>query len=407
MHRTRTRTTKPDGTGSLRRGRAGAAALAAVILAVFVAACAAPTDVALRDHLEHYGFDPGSLEVSGAGQTVDVSVAVLRSRQDDMAATDRVARLVWEDHRGSFAEVRVHAGDRIAIYTTSELERRWGTRGEGLDQAEANGLTPVQRTAAIGSGLAVVAILGVVVVRSLARPKVTTSSSALAGSEREGSDFVLIEDSERLQSARSPKRTGLPAPEAQAGPTPGADDSAGAFDMWSLVDQLAPDATDDAEILANGGAPAPALSPEDVLDVLAVLEEGCGYRPWLIGDWADTAAGHGAPATSTVELVVKHAAFGAAVDALREVGFAVAADGSDNTLADVKGRRVHIYLVKFDNAGFGWLTSSGLFGAARSFPPTSFTVGELAGRPVLCVLPDPHNELSDAVPAGSSVPSPG
>jgi len=127
----------------------------------------------------------------------------------------------------------------------------------------------------------------------------------------------------------------------------------------------------------------------DVLDVLAFLERG-NVAVWLDGGWGvDALIGEQARPHDDLDIVIEVRRLDAAQDALRDLGFVLAADELPTrcVLRAAGDRRIDVHPVTFDSEGGGLQRQPD--GSDFRYPPEGLVgMGMIAGRPVRCLTPE-------------------
>ena len=138
------------------------------------------------------------------------------------------------------------------------------------------------------------------------------------------------------------------------------------------------------------------MEAQDVLDVLAVLEEA-GVSPTLEGGWGvEALLGAQHRDHSDVDLVIDLREVRPAVEALAEVGFDIVDhDGIQSVrLGDEHERVIDLRPVAHDGSGNAWVTTRDPEDGPPDFPAESFTYGWVAGRQVPCISPELQAQMS-------------
>jgi lincosamide nucleotidyltransferase A/C/D/E len=133
------------------------------------------------------------------------------------------------------------------------------------------------------------------------------------------------------------------------------------------------------------------MDAQDVLDVVAVLEDAGVAGTWLDGGWGvDALLGEQHRDHHDADIVVPADDLDLVISALAEVGFAVTTDHRPTRmeLMDRAGRVIDLQPVTFDEAGDAWQRGAAPGGGDAHFPATSFTYGWIGGRKVACVGPE-------------------
>lgn len=137
------------------------------------------------------------------------------------------------------------------------------------------------------------------------------------------------------------------------------------------------------------------MEAQDVLDVLAVLEEA-GVSPTLEGGWGvEALLGAQHRDHTDVDLVIDLRQVRPAVEALAEVGFGIVEHDGVQTvrLGDRYDRVIDLRSVAHDGEGNAWVATRDPEDGPPDFPAESFTYGWVAGRQVPCISPELQAEM--------------
>lgn len=140
------------------------------------------------------------------------------------------------------------------------------------------------------------------------------------------------------------------------------------------------------------------MEAQDVLDVLAVLEEA-GVSPTLEGGWGvEALLGAQHRDHADLDIVIDLREVEPAVYALSQVGFDVVdhdhpAPGETLRLGDRYDRVIDLRSVARDAHGNAWVSTADAGEAPPDFPAESFTYGWVAGRQVPCLSPELQAQL--------------